>query len=170
MHDRVDQIIAWSRTHEGRKLIRYTSVSVISTVVSQGFIIVFYGIHLMGIVASTITANAIATVPSYYLNRNWTWGKSGRSHLFKEIIPFWTLAVLGIAFSFFGSLFAKHFVNSHSFPHLVNLLVVMAANFISFAIFWVAKLMVFNRIFHVSELEEVDEHLTEEEFAHRIED
>jgi hypothetical protein len=34
---------------------------------------------------------------------------------------------------------------------------------ISFGIFWVLKLKVFNRIFHVDELTEIDEHLATEE-------
>ena len=36
------------------------------------------------------------------------------------------------------------------------------ANIMSFAVFWVAKLLVFNRMFR-TELEEFDEHLTHEE-------
>jgi hypothetical protein len=39
---------------------------------------------------------------------------------------------------------------------------VLVANFLSFAIFWVVKLLVFNRMFKVV-LEEFDEHLTAEE-------
>jgi hypothetical protein len=38
----------------------------------------------------------------------------------------------------------------------------VVANFLSFAVFWVVKLLVFNRMFKV-ELEEFDEHLTVEE-------
>ena len=41
-------------------------------------------------------------------------------------------------------------------------MVVLVANVISFAIFWVAKLVVFNKMFKV-ELAEFDEHLTAEE-------
>ncbi len=41
----------------------------------------------------------------------------------------------------------------------------LAANFLSFGIFWVLKLIVFNRIFKVDELEEVEEHLVHEEQA-----
>jgi putative flippase GtrA len=167
MLDRVGQVVAWSRTHEGKKLIRFTSVSVISTLVSQGLIIVFYGLtKWMGVVEATVSANVLATIPAYNLNRRWTWGKHGRSHLMKEVAPFWAMSFLGIAFSFFGSLFARHIVNSHHLNHtLVGTLIVMAANFISFAIFWVLKLIVFNRIFHVDELEEVEEHLVHEEEA-----
>ena len=41
---------------------------------------------------------------------------------------------------------------------------VEAANVLSFAVFWVIKLLVFNRMFKV-ELEEFDEHLAAEEAA-----
>jgi putative flippase GtrA len=183
MRTRVDQLVEWSRTHQGRKLIRFTSVSVVATATSQLGILMFFGVfHVWGIIGSTIAANLVATIPSYHLNRKWTWGKHGRSHLVKEIIPFWTISGMGITFSFFGSLLAKHLVGLHTFPHVSHVaawpfvlvtLIVMAANFISFGIFWVLKLMLFNRIFHVSELQEVEEHLELEEadaFAHRGEE
>ncbi len=165
MLDRVGQVVAWSKTHQGRKLIRFTSVSVISTLVSQGLIIIFYGItKWMGVVEATVVANCLATLPAYNLNRRWTWGKRGRSHLMKEVVPFWVMSGLGIAFSFFGSLFARHIVNAHHWNHtLIGTLIVMAANFLSFAIFWLLKHIVFNRIFHVDEMEEVEEHLVHDE-------
>jgi putative flippase GtrA len=171
MLGRVGQVVAWSKTHQGKKLIRFTSVSVISTVVSQGLIVIFYGItKWMGVVEATVVANSLATIPAYNLNRRWTWGKRGRSHLMREVAPFWMMSALGIAFSFFGSLFARHIVNSHHWNHtLIGTLIVMAANFFSFAIFWVLKLIVFNRIFHVpSELDEVEEHLVHEEEVEHV--
>jgi len=165
MRERVGQFLEWSRTHQGRKLIRFTSVSIVATGTSQLGILLFFGVfHVWGIIGSTIAANLVATIPSYHLNRKWTWGKHGRSHLVKEILPFWSISALGITFSFFGSLYAKHLVGQHhAWPHLVVTLIVMAANFLSFAVFWVLKLMLFNRIFHVSELQEVEEHLEIEE-------
>ena len=36
-------------------------------------------------------------------------------------------------------------------------------NLVSFAVFWVLKILLFNRIFHTSPLEIIDEHLREEE-------
>lgn len=172
MRHRVDQLLAWSRTHDGRKLIRFTSVSLISTIVSQGLIVILYGItRWLGVVDATVVANCLATIPAYNLNRRWTWGKSGKSHLWKEVVPFWAMSALGIAGSFFMSLAAKSIVASsyfvthgHHHHHWIALLIVMAANFIAFAIFWVLKLLVFNRIFKVpSELVEVEEHLEHEE-------
>lgn len=171
MRDRVLRLIAWTRSHEGRKLIRFTSVSVISTLVSQGLILIFYGItRWMGVVEATVVANCLATFPAYNLNRRWTWGKSGKSHMVKEVLPFWGMSALGIAGSFFMSLGAKAIVGTSYFVkhgqhhhHWIAVLVVMAANFLAFGIFWVLKLIVFNRIFRVDELEEIEEHLVHEE-------
>jgi hypothetical protein len=47
--------------------------------------------------------------------------------------------------------------------HLLNTGVVVTANLLSFAVFWLLKLMVFNRIFRVDEAKEIEDHLNEEE-------
>ena len=49
--------------------------------------------------AANVVACAVATVPSYYLNRCWAWGRRGRSHLWKEVVPFWVIAFAGLALS-----------------------------------------------------------------------
>ena len=168
MSDTLTKAAEWSKSHAGKKMIRYTMVSVISTGVSFVSLAVIFGLKWMSFVPATVTANAIATIPSYYLNRSWAWGKSGRSHLTKEIIPFWSMASLGIFVSVFGAEFAKHFSKSHHLAHLMSTVVVLIANVLSFAVFWVLKLLLFNRLFH-HEIEEFEEHLTEEELAAAVE-
>jgi putative flippase GtrA len=153
----------WLHTHEGRKIFRYSMVSVISTGVSLFVITIVYGVlHLWGEVESTVFGNAVATFPSYWLNRKWAWGKHGRSHFLKEVVPFWTAAAAGIAFSIVGAALARHVAIKYQLNHFESTIVVLAANVMSFAVFWVVKLMLFNRMFRV-ELEEFDEHLTHEE-------
>jgi len=156
---------AWAHSHEGRKLIRYTAVSGISTVVSFFTLFIVFGVlKLWGEVASTVVANLVATVPSYYLNRTWAWGKTGRSHVRKEVIPFACMSLLGIAVSIVGASVARHIGKVHHFTHAEQTLIVLIANLASFGVFWIAKLLVFNKLFHF-ELEEFDEHLTIEEQA-----
>jgi putative flippase GtrA len=146
-------------------LFRYTMVSVISTVVSLSVIAIVYGVlHVWTEVPSTIFGNVVATFPSYWLNRRWAWGKGGRSHFLKEVVPFWSMSALGIAFSIIGASLARHVGNAHHFSHLEQTLLVEAANVLSFAVFWVIKLLIFNRVFKI-ELEEFDEHLSAEEAA-----
>ncbi len=163
MLQRLHAFYAWLHTHEGRKIFRYTMVSVISTAVSTLVIVLVYGaFHVWTEVPSTIFGNAVATFPSYWLNRRWAWGKHGRSHFVKEVLPFWFMAALGIAFSIIGADLARHIGIHFKLSHFDQTILVLVANFLSFALFWVVKLLVFNRMFKVV-LEEFDEHLSMEE-------
>jgi putative flippase GtrA len=139
------QFYAWLHTHEGRKLFRYSMVSVISTAVSLIVLGLVFGVlRWWTEVPSTLFGNAVATFPSYWLNRKWAWGKHGRSHFMKEVVPFWTMSVLGIAFSTIGATFARNYGTHHDLGHLEKTALVMVANVLSFAVFWVLKLIVFN--------------------------
>lgn len=163
---RLEKAWAWAHTHQGRKIVRFTSVSVISTLVSYCFIFLFVGTGwVSNEVEATIFGNLIATIPSYQLNRTWTWGKRGRSHIRNEVIPFWAVSLLGIAFSSFGAILAQHLVHAHHLHKLLAAFIVATFNVFSFAVFWVLKLWFFNRIFHVDVLKEMDEHLSLEEQA-----
>jgi len=164
MIERLRSILAWSHTHQGKKMVRFTLGSVITTGVSFSSIAILYGFRIIpGVVWATLAGNLIATIPAYRLNRTWTWGKRGRSHFRGEIVPFWTLSFLGIAFSQLFAFWAKHEVHKHDWSHLANTGLVVGANLLSFVIFWFIKLAVFNRIFHVKTLALLDEHLSEEE-------
>lgn len=146
------------RTPEGKKLIRYSMVSVISTIVSQVSLLIIFGVaHLFGAITSTVVSNVIATVPSYYLNRMWVWGKGGRSHLVKEVVPFWVMSSVGIVVSIGGAAVARHVGVSLHLSHVELTVVVMVANVLSFGLFWILKFVLYNRLFHVHPVEELDE-------------
>jgi putative flippase GtrA len=155
---RVEHLWQKRDTPEAKRLFRYSMVSVISTIVSFGVLAIIFGVlHLWGEIVSTVVANVSATIPSYYLNRKWVWGKGGRSHLTKEIVPFWTMGALGIFVSIGGAAVARHIGIEHNLSHLMQTALVLFANLVSFGIFWVLKFMVFNRLFHVHPLEELDD-------------
>jgi putative flippase GtrA len=141
-------------------------VSACSTIVSFLAISLFYGLKIIpSEIWSTLAGNLVASVPAYQLNRRWTWGKRGKSHIRREVVPFWSLTVLGIGVSLLGAVWARHEVVTHHWHHLINTGLVVGANLVSFAIFWVLKLIIFNRIFHVDPIEAIDEHLDAEESA-----
>ena len=166
MIKRLRALYAWSKTHEGKKLIRFTTVSAVSTVTSFVSISLLYGLKIIpGVLWSTMAGNLIASLPAYQLNRRWTWGKRGKSHWRKEILPFWSMTAIGIAASQLGALWARSEVREHHWSHLTNTAIVSFTNLFAFAIFWFLKMMVFNRIFKVHPVEQIDEHLTTEESA-----
>src|ERR1700730_8059815 len=85
-------------TPTGKKMFRYTMVSVISTVVSFSVLFLVYGVlRVWSEVPSTIFANLVASVPAYYLNRNWSWGKSGGAHLLNAVVASSNMATGGVA-------------------------------------------------------------------------
>jgi putative flippase GtrA len=164
MADLLFRLWAWLHTRQGRKIFRYTMTSVITTIFSLLVLGLVFGVlRLWTEVPSTIFANVCAAVPSYWLNRQWAWGKRGRSHVVKEVLPFWILSASSIAFSMLGAAAARYVGERIGTTHFEETILLLTANVLSFGIFWVLKLLTFNRTFRVPTLlEEIDEHLEAE--------
>ena len=132
------------RTHDLGKILRYGAISVVSTVISLSGLFVFYRWVGLSPTWSNILATCIATVPYYYLNRMWVFKKSGRSHLTKEVLPFWTIAFVSLVLSTLAVKFAGSQVHSISSKNVRGAILV-AANFATYGILWIAKFVVFDR-------------------------
>ena len=147
-------------TPTGKKMFRYATVSVISTAVSFTVLGITFGVfRLWTEVPCTVFANLVASVPAYYLNRTWSWGKSGRSHVFKEVVPFWTMTAIGITLSIGTASLARHLSNVYDLHHFGRTVVVEGANTAAFAVLWIVKFLVFNRLFHVDPVAHADAEL-----------
>ena len=138
-----------ARSPGGKKMIKYTLVSVISVTVYEIGLFILYGLVHWGARTSNVVACSVATVPSYYLNRTWAWGKSGKSHFWKEVVPFWVLAFIGLAFSTWCADFAGSWADDHVRSHPVKTLVVMGAALGSFGVLWLGKFVFFNKVLFV---------------------
>jgi len=162
----LDRGVAWSKTHDGKKLLRFTMTSVISTAISEAVIVLVYGLSLThSPVWATAIGNVAAMWPAYILTRRWAWGKTGTSHWRKEVLPYVSLNILGLVVSLVGASFCRHLVYTHHLSHLVNTGLVAGVNLASFGVFWVFKIVLFNKIFHTNPIALYDEHLTIEERA-----
>ena len=115
---------ARAKTPGGRKALRYTMVSVISVAVSQIALIILFGLFHWTARSANILAATIGGVPSYWLNRRWAWGKTGRSHIRKEVIPFWSLSFLGLGLSTWAADFAESWGEAHLSGHAMQTAVV----------------------------------------------
>ncbi|MGD0393278.1 MAG: GtrA family protein [Acidimicrobiales bacterium] len=155
MRQTVTRLWQFSRTPEGLKMIKFTMVSVISALTSLVVLSIVYGaLRLWSEVPSVLFANLTAGIPSYLLNRQWVWGKSGRSHLVKEILPFVVISVTGIGFALFTASLAHDYATAHHLHHLVRTALVLFTNIASFGILWVFKFLILNRLF--AQLPEVE--------------
>lgn len=130
--------IATARATLDRRPIRYAMVSVVAVAVSQIVLLTTNGVLGWSAVLSNVTAVTIGSIPSYLLNRAWVWGKKGKNHLWREVVPFWSLALLGLGFSTLLVAIA-HRWNEATW-------VVSAANLVAFGILWVAKYLLLDAL------------------------
>jgi putative flippase GtrA len=142
------EIVEMARTPEGLKLLRYTAVSVISALTSLVLLTLIYGVfRLWGPLVSVLVANVLAGIPSYLLNRQWVWQKGGRSHLWREVLPFWIVSLTGIGFSLFAASVARNIADAHHLAHVPRTALVVGANVSAFAVVWILKFLLLNRVF-----------------------
>lgn len=126
------RLLDFART-TGRKPILYSLVSVIAVTVSQIVLVICHAVLDLSAVPSNIIAVAAGTVPSYELNRSWVWGKTSKSHLWKERLPFWALAFFGLVLSTVVVGIVERYNDST--------IAISAANLGAFGFLWVGKFL-----------------------------
>jgi putative flippase GtrA len=148
MRSTATRLWEFCHTPEGTKVVRYTLVSAISALTSLVILTIVYGVlRLWSEVFSTLFANVMAGIPSYLLNRHWVWGRSGRSRIWREILPFWVMSITGIGFALYTATLAHNFADSHHLHHLARTVLVVGANIAAFGILWLLKFIILNRLF-----------------------
>jgi putative flippase GtrA len=151
----VSRVSDYLRGAEGVKMLRYSVASIVAVAISVVCLAIFNGpLGMSAWVASTL-ATAIAAYPSYYLNRRWAWGKDGRSHLWKEVLPFWGLALLGWAFSTESVHLIENYAKSRHFSHFARTGLVLIVYVAAIGVLWVAKFVIFNKLVFVQHGERI---------------
>ena len=133
----------------GQKLWRYSVASIVAVIVSEICLVIFNGVVGMSAWVSSSLATAIAAIPNYYMNRKWAWGKHGRSHLLKEVLPFWGLALAGWILSTFSVFLVDKYAKHHHFAHVLTTALVAVVYVGAFGVLWVAKFIIFNKLMFV---------------------
>ena len=136
------------RAHLGKRFLFYGMVSVAGTTITQVLLIVLHGIIGVRAWAANVVAVAVATPVSYYLNRAWVWKKRGKSHLTKEVIPFWAFSFGGLVLS---TILVEIVASYQGVPHghtptARQQVMINAANFLGFAVLWLAQFFVLDKI------------------------
>jgi putative flippase GtrA len=128
------------------RAVRYSLVSIISIVISQAVLVLAFGLGHLSARASNLMACIVATGPSYLLNRNWAWGKRGKSNLWREVVPFWSLAFLGLALSTWTTDVAGSIARQSQLSHLGATAIVALAALAAFGTLWIGKFVLFNAV------------------------
>lgn len=126
--------------------LKYSAVSVINVVIGQGLLVFFSAILHVPPSIANVLAVSISAIPAYFLTRKWVWGKSGKSHLYKEVLPFWGFALAGLILSTIAVWVATHVTGIADIPPAdrttIEKLVPNIANMVAFGILWVVKFFV----------------------------
>lgn len=136
-------LLAHSRTDAGKRAIRYSATSLICVGITQVLIIVFYKGLTWTEVEANLAATMLTSIPAFALNKYWVWGKRGRAHLRREVLPFWAFTVAGWVLSTVSVAYAAHLGEPHS---LLRTLSVMVASIFGFGLLWILKYVFLDKI------------------------
>lgn len=143
--------------HKG---LKYSAVSVVNVLIGQGLLLFFnvFVFHANDAATeaekvnlttlSNILAVCISAVPAYYLSRAWVWGKTGKSHFKKEVLPFWIFVAIGLFFSTVVVRWTTK-VAHDNLSGLAEALLPNVMNMVAFGILWVLRFFLFDKMFHV---------------------
>ncbi|MBU6330252.1 MAG: GtrA family protein [Acidobacteria bacterium] len=126
------------------KGLRYSMVAAVNVIVGQGLLFALQ--HWWQPNVANVISVAVSSVPAYYMNRSWVWGKSGKSHMRKEVVPFWAFTIAGLV----ASTIAITFVQDHTSSKLL----ILFTQLFVFGVLWVVRFFVLDRLFHVEVFED----------------
>ena len=139
------QMIARGLDEARRKQIRYLVASAASLTVAQAVLVVAFGIVGWTAVTSNVASFIVATAFAYVIQRRWTWRRTDRSNLWREVVPFWAMAGIGLAASTIAVRAAASFAEENVTSRLVQTLAVVAASTATYGVLWMVKFLVLER-------------------------
>ena len=122
----------------GEKIMRYCGVSVVNVVVGQSVLAFCLVVLGFGGVLSQFISATVSAVPAYILSRRWVWKQQGKDSFRTEVLPFWTMAVVGLAFAVTCISIVQRYTDAP--------LVVMATSLAAFGVVWVVKYFVLDKV------------------------
>ncbi len=143
------QLIEHFKTAEGKKKIKYAAVSAVAILVGAMTTLICYNVigwdeHEKR--KTLIAAFIVSSIPAYYLNRLWVWGKSGRSSLMKETVPFWVVSFIQFGISYVYVQWAQGLVEAHTANRLFRAAGIQFNQIFIYGIMWIGKYIFFNKV------------------------
>jgi putative flippase GtrA len=149
---------------------RYSAVSVVNVVVGQGLLLFTHSVlHWPSALANAVSV-LVSAFPAYYLSRRWVWGKSGKSHFKKEVLPFWIFVAIGFAFSTAMVALAAYLTGTNgeaSNLSTIQKLLPNLVNMASFGLLWVIRFFLMEKLFQQNP--ELAEELVGQDFIEAVE-
>lgn len=135
-------LIAYARTEEARKKLRYAAVSVVFVPIGQ-ILVQMLGLWLHNYTTASLLQAAIITVPNFFANKHFVWRITSRENLRSQVLVFWVAVMLGVTLA---TLFT-HLVETAlaDRTNLVRGLAVLVAQLTGLGIVWVLRFLILDR-------------------------
>ena len=133
-----------SRRASVRRIVRYGSVSVVSTATSLTILGVLVGGLGFPAVWSNVVATAIGTVPYFELNRRWVWAQTKQRSLLRQAVPYCALSFLGLIASSIAVRLAADATSGST--RLIHTLAVECANLGAYGALWLLQFVLCDRV------------------------
>jgi putative flippase GtrA len=128
------------------RLRRCMSVSMVTTTISVVIIVVATNVFALAAVLANILATSVATIPSYHLNRRWTWARRDRSDFWREVLPFWLLAFCGLALSTVTVAIAASSTAQMQLAPVLRTGAVLVGHLGGFGLLWILQFVLLDRV------------------------
>ena len=128
------------------RIARCMSVSVITTAISVTTIVIATAAFGLTATMANILATCIATIPSYQLNRRWTWGRRDPSNPWREVAPFWAMAFAGLALSTLTVALADSWAAQAHLTAPARTVLVLVGHLGGFGLLWIAQFVILDRV------------------------
>jgi putative flippase GtrA len=135
-------VIAYARTEEARKKLRYAGVSVVFLPFGQGLIQVL-GLWLDDYTTASLLAYAIATVPTFFVYKRFVWRVMSRENLRRQVLVFWAAMMLTASLATLISYLVQNAMADQTV--LVRGAAVFCAQMLGFGIVWVGRFLMLDR-------------------------
>ncbi len=129
-----------------QRVRRCLSVSVVTTVISVTTLVLTTAVFGVEAWIANVIATSLATVPSFHLNRRWTWGRTDASDPLREVLPFWIMAFCGLALSTVTVGMADSWAARTQLPASMHLGAILAGHLGGFGLLWVAQFVILDRV------------------------
>jgi putative flippase GtrA len=135
-------LIAYARTEEARKKLRYVGVSVVFFPLGQGLIQVL-GLWLHDYTTASLLAYAIVTVPGFFAYKRFVWRDMSRENLHHQVVVFWAAIMLTVSLATLLSYLVQNAMADQTV--LVRGAAVFCAQMLGFVIVWVGRFLMLDR-------------------------
>jgi len=135
-------LIAYARTEEARKKLRYASASVIFVPLGQGLIQIL-GLWLDDYIAASLLAVTILTVPAFFAHKHFVWRDTSREQLHSQLLVFWVAVMLGVLLTTLFTYVVETAMADQT--RLVRGAAVFFAQMLGMGIVWVGRFLVLDR-------------------------